>query len=100
MGGKTEEEIDTRRVEITNIIYQALGRDNVEILNTNFNFPGQNALFYLAKSIEELSKADIAFFDKDWEKYRGCRIEHLCCKEYNIPIIYEELVKIGENFDI
>lgn len=88
MGGKTEEEIDDRRSEIINIIYQYLGKNNIEILNTNFHFPGQNALFYLAKSIEKLSKADIAVFDNDWEKYRGCRIEHECCLEYNISRIY------------
>lgn len=45
-------------------------------------------LWYLAKSIEMLSKADVAAFAKNWNKYRGCKIEHLCATEYEIPIIH------------
>lgn len=45
-------------------------------------------LWYLAKSIEMLSKADVAAFAKNWDKYRGCKIEHECATEYEIPIIY------------
>lgn len=29
----------------------------------------------------------ICFFCTDWEKYRGCRIEHTCANEYGIQII-------------
>lgn len=87
MNGKTKEEIEARRLEIIDIIYEHFGEDNVEILDTIFDFPNQNALFYLAKSIEKLSEADIAVFDKNWESYRGCKLEHECCIGYNIPII-------------
>lgn len=88
MGGKTEEEIDKERYNIILKLKSCFG-NNIQILDTNFNFPGKNALFYLAKSLEALSEADIAFFAKDWENYRGCKIEHECCIEYNIDRIYE-----------
>ena len=39
-------------------------------------------LWYLGKSLELLSTADIAYFAKGWEEARGCRIEHECAEEY------------------
>lgn len=47
-------------------------------------------LWYLAKSLELLSTADIAYFAKDWEKYRGCRIENTCAVEYGIDVIEDK----------
>ena len=34
-------------------------------------------------------EADIAYFCKDWEKYRGCCIEHECCVRYSIKHVEE-----------
>lgn len=31
--------------------------------------------------------ADAAYFAKDWDKYRGCKIEHSCAVEYGIKVI-------------
>lgn len=44
-------------------------------------------LWFLGKSIELLSGADIAYFADGWKDARGCRIEHECAKEYGIQII-------------
>jgi hypothetical protein len=44
-------------------------------------------LWFLGKSIELLSVADAAYFAKDWDKYRGCKIEHSCAVEYGIKVI-------------
>ena len=44
-------------------------------------------LWFLGKSIELLSKADIAYFVKGWDKARGCKIEHQCAVEYGIDRI-------------
>ena len=38
-------------------------------------------------SLEFLSGADIAYFAKDWQKARGCKIEHERAVEYGIPRI-------------
>ena len=32
--------------------------------------------------------ADIAYFAKDWDKYRGCKIEHTCATEYGIDVMH------------
>ncbi len=46
-------------------------------------------LWYLGKSIEFLSHADLAYFIKGWENARGCKIEHLCAITYGIGVIEE-----------
>lgn len=38
---------------------------------------------------EVLSNADIAYFCKGWDNYRGCRMEHKACKSYNIECLYD-----------
>lgn len=42
---------------------------------------------YLAKSLELLADADVAYFAKGWESARGCRIENQCAIEYGIDTI-------------
>lgn len=42
---------------------------------------------YLAKSLELLVDADVAYFAKGWESARGCRIENQCAIEYGIDTI-------------
>lgn len=44
-------------------------------------------LWYIGKSLELMSTADIVYFTEGWERYRGCRIEHLAAYEYNIKIM-------------
>lgn len=57
---------------------------------------GNAALKYLAKSIELLADANLAVFCNDWEKARGCRIEHECAVAYGIPAVDEMLTAKGE----
>lgn len=65
MGGKTNEEIEIARQEVSEKIHSIFGEE-VTILDTNFNFPGKSALYYLAKSLELLCQADIAYFIDGW----------------------------------
>lgn len=44
-------------------------------------------LWFLGKSLELLSTADIVYFAKGWEDARGCRIENQCAIEYGIEVI-------------
>jgi hypothetical protein len=44
----------------------------------------------LAKSLELLSTADVAYFAKGWEEARGCRIENTCAIEYGIELVIED----------
>lgn len=47
-------------------------------------------LWYLGKSIELLSTADVAYFLKGWNTARGCRIEYMCANDYGIGAYFEE----------
>lgn len=46
-------------------------------------------LKHLARSLELLADADVAYFAKGWNEARGCRIEHECARAYGITIIEE-----------
>lgn len=61
----------------------------VEVIDSFFQNAPHDArpLWYLAKSLELLSTADVAYFAKDWDKYRGCKIENECAIAYGIDVI-------------
>ena len=48
-----------------------------------------SALWFLGKSLELLSTADVAYFAEGWNEFRGCKIEHTCAVEYDINRIEE-----------
>lgn len=50
-------------------------------------------MYFLAKSIEYMSKCNVIYFCKGWENTRGCRIEHEIATSYGLEIIYEEPLK-------
>ena len=47
------------------------------------NVAQDKPLFYLAKSIDAMSKVDAVIFMKGWENARGCKIEHEIAVRYN-----------------
>ena len=61
----------------------------VEVIDSFFqNAPADaRPLWFLGKSLELLSTADIAYFAKGWEDARGCRIKNQCAIEYGIEVI-------------
>lgn len=40
------------------------------------------AMYYLAKSIEVMAKVDAVIFMRGWQDARGCKIEHQIALEY------------------
>ena len=89
MKDKTDEEIKEERVKAINSAKEMLGED-VEVIDSFFENAPHDArpLWFLGKSLELLSTADVVYFANGWDKYRGCKIEHTCAKEYGIKIIY------------
>ena len=87
MKDKTNEEIKTERERIIKEVTDKFGE--VEVIDNFFeNTPHDTRpLWFLAKSLELLSTTDVAYFAKDWEKYRGCKIEHTCAVEYGIEVM-------------
>lgn len=91
MRDKTDEQIKEERAKAVNRIKETYNED-VEIIDSFFENAPHNAkpLWFLGKSLELLADADIAYFCKDWEKYRGCKIDHTCAKEYGIEVMESE----------
>ena len=94
MRGLTEKEIKTIRKKIQT----HFSMQGDVIADTLFDFDDKYlqkegvkslGLFYLARSLEEMSYCDIAYFCKGWEKARGCKIEHEAAVAYGLEIIYE-----------
>lgn len=88
MRGKTDEEILAERKKAIESAERSLG-EPVEVIDSFFqNAPADaRPLWFLGKSLELLSTADIAYFAKGWEDARGCRIENQCTIEYGIEVI-------------
>lgn len=85
MKGKTDEQILNEKEYAIKLAKQYLGED-VEVIDSFFRSAPAEAkpLWFLGKSLELLSTADVAYFASGWEEARGCKIEHVCAKEYGI----------------
>ena len=93
MRGLTDEEILKAREEIRIKAEKEIG-EPVELIDSFVKeYPGELnktiPVWYLGKSIQFLSQADIAYFGGDWKNARGCKIEHEIAKEYGIDILEE-----------
>ena len=95
MAGKTDEEIVATREKAIN----ALEAKGYRVVNTLFEFSDRNLkkrgvaqipLYFLAKSLENMSLCHAVYFCKGWENARGCRIEHDAAVAYGLEIIYED----------
>ena len=80
-------EIKERRRAIKETIKRDYG--DVEFIDSFFEGAPASAkpLWFLGKSLELLSTADMAFFANGWEDARGCVMEHEACEKYGIEII-------------
>lgn len=88
MRGKTNEQIREEREELV----IRLAEEGLQVIDTIIkeDVPKNidEAIYYLAKSIEFIGQVDIVVFMKGWEKARGCRIEHQVAVEYGKDIVY------------
>ena len=88
MRDKTDEQILAEREKAIESAKRNFGED-IEVIDSFFKDAPHDAkpLWFLGKSLELLSTADIAYFVKGWENYRGCKIENTCAIEYGIEVI-------------
>lgn len=89
-------------LDIIKPIYAELDED-VELIDTVWmDSPGPDILdegsWYLGRSIQALSRADLAIFHPGWREARGCIIEHMVCAMYNIPY-FDISMKYGDDYD-
>lgn len=86
MKGKSDDEIAADRAVLVGRVKEMYG--DVEVIDSFFRGAPVDAkpLWFLAESLRLLSTADVVVFAPEWERARGCRIEHLCAEEYGIQI--------------
>lgn len=91
MVDKSDNEILNARKEILEKAKEYL-KEDVEEVDSFFQGAPHEAkpLWFLGKSLQVLSTADVIVFGPDWDKYRGCKIEHTCAEEYGYDILYPE----------
>lgn len=83
MRGKNDEDIKKER-DMINVWCKAR---NYDVIDTIFDFGDESPIYYLAKSIEAMSKANIVIFMNGREEARGCRIEYEVAKAYGKEIM-------------
>lgn len=88
MRGKTDEEIRTERTKAIQCVEKIVGGP-VEVIDSFFEKAPANAkpLWFLGKSLQMMSDADIAYFASGWQDTRGCWIEYMCAIRYDIHCI-------------
>lgn len=91
MKDKTDEQILKERERAVSAVKEKLNGEDVEAIDSFFQSAPHDAkpLWFLGKSLELLSTADVAYFIGEWKNYRGCKIENTCAKEYGIETIEE-----------
>ena len=87
---KTSEEIEEKRKSLIEYAHSVTGK-KIEPLDTYFKENiAKTPMDNIGHSIQLMGDADIVVFAKEWEEYRGCRIEYQCAKEYEKKILIEE----------
>lgn len=88
MKGKSNTDILSERQKAIKIA-EKLIEEPVEVIDSFFKDAPVDVkpLWFLGKSLELLSTADIAYFASGWKEARGCKIEHTCAVEYGIDKI-------------
>lgn len=88
MNGKSDEEIKKERQDALLKAVETYGEE-IELIDSFFESAPHDAkpLWFLGKSLELLSTADIVYFASGWESARGCKIEHECAVAYGLNII-------------
>lgn len=103
MKGKSDDEILREREKAIQKAKEVCGEE-VEVIDSFFQSAPADAkpMWFLGKSLELLSTADIAYFAAGWNEARGCKIEHECAVEYGIDTIedYFEYEDEGMSFGV
>lgn len=91
MRHKADKEIRAERDRAIIDVMLKVGED-IEIIPSFFEGADheEKPLWYLGKSFELLSEADMVYFTKDWEINRGCIMEHMAAELYGIEIMEAE----------
>lgn len=89
MKGLSDNQININRNELIEYAKSKYGVD-AEIIDSFFEGAPANKkpIWFLGKSIEKLSDAEVVIMGPGWEDTRGCKIEHDVAKAYGMDIDY------------
>ena len=84
MHGLSEKEVLKLRNEMINFANAICGEGTVIIDNYSYADAPENTgrLWYLGRSIQMMSDAELVIFHPDYRKANGCRIEEAVCSAY------------------
>lgn len=89
MKGKTTEQIKTERQNIIKYLNKQI--ENIDVIDS-FVPDGdkKDPAYCLGLAIQKLSEADIVVFTRDWQRFRGCKIE------MSVAVEYEKMIWVLE----
>ena len=97
MNGLSDEEILKKREEIIKKVEKRYPNKSIEIIDSFFQGAPHDAspVWFLGKSIQLLSQADLLVMGEGWEDARGCKLEYEIAAAYGIPIFtpYADITK-------
>lgn len=88
MHGKSAEEILAEREEAIKeakrLVECDMGVSDMEVIDSFIRDApaGANPLWFLGKSLELMSDADVVYFAEGWQKARGCQLEYEYARAY------------------
>lgn len=87
MVDRTNDEIKAERARILAKVKESLGEEDIELIDSFFEDAPHDAkpLWFLGKSFQLLSTANIVFFGGAWREYRGCTMENMAAHRYLEP---------------
>ena len=95
MRGKSEEQIKNERANVI----EKFNKLHIEVVDTIFTDEApknsNEAVHYLAKSIDAMKYIDAIYFMKDWQIARGCKVERKVAEEYGIKILDTDFLEEG-----
>lgn len=85
--GKSEIEIAQEKQVLVERAKKRFGE--VELLEVKLSHIPEDAqpLWFLSKSLEVMSQADVVYFANGWEESKRCRLENQCAMAYGINIV-------------
>lgn len=95
MRDKTDEQIKEEKALAVERIKCQFPDEEIEVIDSFFESAPHDAkpLWFLGESFKLLADADLAYFIRGWDMYRGCCMENKAAKEYGIDVIEEYEMK-------
>lgn len=100
MNGKTSKQINDEREQIAEMLLKCYPDTDIEVMNTTVaNHETKSDLECFSESIGFMAEADVLVMAPDWEKARGCKLEHDIAVAYNVPRLYITSTEVSRVFN-